>query len=183
MRCIRCVPSHKSGNYTLEHFDGGIGVYPAGACRSRLVTRPGHIEHLFGRPGKQVACWLDKDVAHAHDALPWCFLVAVAKSVGKVICCLAYDFYVLHNAIEHQHVAAAHRHLGNETSSCSASGTKVQLTLLLRRYKRLVGLVVVIDSDFGYTTRFFVNYFYFLGTVIQVCTFYTLMNDTRRSNS
>ena len=60
---------------------------------------------------------------------------------------------------------------------------KVQLTLFLRRYKRLVGLVVVIDSDFGYTARLFVNYFYFLGTEIQVCTFYTLMNDTRRSNS
>ena len=77
----------------------------------------------------------------------------------------------------------AHRHLGNETSSCSASGMKIQLTLFLRRYERLVGLVVVIDSDFSYTARLFVNYFYFLGTVIQVCTFYTLMNDTRRSNS
>ena len=47
---------------------------------------------------------VDKDVAHCHHIFPRCLWVTVSKSGGKIIGCLANDFYVLHDAIIYQHV-------------------------------------------------------------------------------
>ena len=48
------------------------------ACHGKILVLP-NLTFL------NLVVIVDKDVAHAHDALPWCFLVAVAKSVSKVI--------------------------------------------------------------------------------------------------